>query len=105
MTGLELQVEIRVADGVRRVDLADVDLRIVIEADSFEHHGSREALVRDCERYDALSAAGWIVLRFTWEHVMRRPDWVAAVVRTTQLRRRAAMNGGHGPSSERTVPT
>ncbi len=85
--GLELQVEIRLANGLRRVDPADVHLRIAIEADSFEHHGSREALVRDCERYDALTAAGWVVLRFTWEHVMRRPDWVADVVRGTQRRR------------------
>lgn len=84
VTGLEPQVEIRLPTGLRRVDLADRRLRIAIEADSFEHHGSRSALVRDCERHDGLSAVGWMLLRYTWEHVMGRPDWVAATVRSAR---------------------
>jgi very-short-patch-repair endonuclease len=68
------------------VDLADVDRRIVLEADSFEHHGERADLVRDCERYDELVACGWTVLRFSWEHVMFRPEWVAEVVARTVRR-------------------
>jgi very-short-patch-repair endonuclease len=87
------------------VDLADPELKIAVEADSFEHHGSRAALVRDCERYDALSAAGWTVLRFTWEHVMSRPDWVTATVRATREAVGEAITGGRRGSSERTVPT
>ncbi|HET8600443.1 MAG TPA: DUF559 domain-containing protein [Segeticoccus sp.] len=58
------------------VDLADVEQKVVLEADSFAHHGTRGALVRDCERYDELVAWGWTVLRFTWEHVMLRPEYV-----------------------------
>jgi alkylresorcinol/alkylpyrone synthase len=34
------------------------------------HHGDREAWERDCERYDELTAAGWVVLRFTWRQVV-----------------------------------
>jgi len=93
------------AHGRTRVDLADRELRIAVEADSVEHHGSRSALVRDCERHDALSAAGWTVLRFTWEHVMARPDWVATTVRATRNAVRGSMTGGRAASSERTVPT
>jgi very-short-patch-repair endonuclease len=68
-------------DGLRvRVDLADRARRIVLEADSFEHHGHRSALARDCRRYDELTVRGWRVLRFAWEHVMFEPAWVTSVL-------------------------
>jgi len=81
--GLRLlpQVEIR-TPGRRlvRPDLVDERLKIAVEADSFEHHGSRKALVLDCARYDNLVADGWTVLRFAWEHVMHRPGWVRSTL-------------------------
>lgn len=81
--GLHLvpQVEIRVP-GCRRMrpDLVDRRLKIVVEADSFEHHGSRKALVLDCARYDNLVADGWTVLRFAWEQVMYEPAWVRSTL-------------------------
>lgn len=61
-------------------DLTDVDLCIVIEADSFEWHGDRHALRRDARRYDLLVADGWIVLRFAWEDVMFDQNFVRAVL-------------------------
>ena len=75
------QVEIR-TPGRRlvRPDLVDARLKIAVEADSFEHHGSRKALVLDCVRYDNLVADGWTVLRFAWEHVMHRPAWVRSTL-------------------------
>jgi very-short-patch-repair endonuclease len=76
----EPQVPIRTAGGLFVVDLADRRRRLVIEGDSYTHHGTRSAFVRDCERYDALVADGWTVLRFTWEHVMRTPERVMALV-------------------------
>jgi len=93
--GLRLvpQVEIRTPGRrLMRPDLVDERLRIVVEADSFEHHGSRKALVLDCSRYDNLVADGWTVLRFAWEHVMHRPAWVrSTLVAVTD--RRIAANG------------
>ena len=78
--GFEPQVLIE-EDGFRaRVDLAHRQLRVVLEADSFEHHGTRAALARDCRRYDELTVRGWRVLRFAWEHVMFKEEWVAATV-------------------------
>ena len=59
-----------------RPDLVDRTRRIVLEADSFAWHGSRKALKRDCERYNALVIRGWRVLRFSWEHVMGDPGYV-----------------------------
>jgi very-short-patch-repair endonuclease len=70
-----------------RVDLGDPAHRIALEADSFEHHGHRAALVRDCRRYDELVVRGWLVLRFAWEQVMFEPEWVLDMVRGALLQR------------------
>jgi len=69
-------------------DLVDVDRRIILEADSFEWHGSRRALVRDARRYNRFVAAGWLVLRFTWEDVMCAPDDVLVVLDAVEPRGR-----------------
>lgn len=63
-----------------RPDLVDHERRLVLEADSFAWHGSRDALCRDARRYNAFVAHGWLVLRFTWEDVMLRPDDVCEVL-------------------------
>ena len=71
------------AEGVWAVvDLGDERLRLVIEAEGFEFHGTRKGLVRDCRRYTEVTALGWAVLRFTWEDVMLRPDLVRWAIRT-----------------------
>jgi len=77
--GFRTQVELRAGRRVR-VDLADPVRRVVLEADSFEWHGSRQALRRDCRRYDELVRAGWVVLRFAWEDVMFDAGWVRDVI-------------------------
>ncbi|MDZ5622268.1 DUF559 domain-containing protein [Nocardioides sp. HM23] len=63
-----------------RPDLVDDDLKIVLEADSFEWHGDRAALRRDARRYDLLVVDGWMVLRFAWEDVMFDQDFVRSVL-------------------------
>jgi hypothetical protein len=72
-----------------RPDLVDVDLRIVLEADSFEWHGDRAALRDDARRYDELVVAGWLVLRFAWEDVMFDQDWVTGILRAVVASRTA----------------
>lgn len=81
ITGFEPQVEIRDDRFYACVDLAHRGRRIVLEADSFEHHGHRSALARDCRRCTELTIRGWRVLRFAWEHVMFEPEWVVATIR------------------------
>ena len=73
---LEPQVLINERGFYGRPDLVDRRLRIVVEADSFEFHGGRKALKRDCERYTGLTIRGWRVVRFAWEHVMFEQDFV-----------------------------
>jgi very-short-patch-repair endonuclease len=80
LPGFVPQVEIVTAGARARVDLADPELMLVIEGDSFGYHASRASFSRDCRRYDELVRAGWTVLRFTWEQVMFESAWVAAVV-------------------------
>lgn len=76
--GLDMQPQVTIdEDGfLGRPDLVDLNRRIVAEADSFEFHGGRQALSRDCERYTALAVRGWLVLRFSWENVMFEPAYV-----------------------------
>lgn len=78
-----------------RPDLVDVELRVVLEADSFTWHGDRRALARDARRYHQLVADGWWVLRFAWEDVMFDPDYVRSVLaRVAGLAKVSALRTG-----------
>jgi very-short-patch-repair endonuclease len=77
---VEPQVTIREPTIVARPDLVDRASRIVIEADSYEWHGGRAQLSADARRYNLLVVNGWLVLRFSYEHVMTQPDFVRRVL-------------------------
>ena len=68
---------------IGRVDLAHLTLRIVIECDGFETHGTLAAMTADATRHTWLVSAGWRPLRFTWHQVMFQPDWVLGRVQDT----------------------
>ena len=70
--GLRVEAQVAVCHGAfsARADLVDTRLRIVVECDSFEWHGSRSALASDARRYNRMVIGGWMVLRFTYEDVM-----------------------------------
>lgn len=72
-------------------DIADVRLRIALEAESWEFHGLREAFDYDIRRYTAMVRRGWLVVRFTWDDVMHKPDHVREVIADlVAIRTRAA---------------
>jgi len=77
------QVVISSAHCWARPDLVDRDRRLVIECESYEWHGNRAGFLKDIRRYTLLTAEGWTVLRFTWDDVMLRPDWVREVLLRT----------------------
>jgi very-short-patch-repair endonuclease len=79
--GFVPQVSVTDHDFRARIDLGHPVLRLGLEADGFEYHGTRQALVRDCRRHVNLTIRGWRLLRFSWEDVMYDPDWVVAAVR------------------------
>ena len=62
-------------------DLADPFSGLAIEGDSWGFHAGRWEHDRDCRRYNALTATGWRVLRFTYEQVMGSPDYVRQTIR------------------------
>lgn len=88
--GLRVDTQVQIADPWARVDLCDARLQLVIEAEGFETHATRDGFDKDCARYTALACHGYLVLRFTYAQVMRNPDWVtdqlAAAVALCQIR-------------------
>lgn len=74
---VESQVEVA---RVGWVDLV-VDDWLVIEVDGFSVH--RERFREDRRRDAELARQGYVVLRFTYEDLERRAEWVLAVVRET----------------------
>jgi Protein of unknown function (DUF559)/Transcriptional regulator, AbiEi antitoxin len=48
-----------------RVDFCWPELRLIVETDGYEHHGTRAAFERDRAKDARLTARGWRVLRFT----------------------------------------
>lgn len=77
--GLVFEPQIRIAN-IGRPDLVDLERRIVIECDSHQYHSDPIAFARDMERYNALVAEGFTVLRFAWRHAMFEPDYIRAAV-------------------------
>jgi hypothetical protein len=75
------QYEVRGNDGrlIGRVDLAYPQWRIAIEYEG-DHHRERAQFRRDIARVNALRDAGWLVLRFTADDVLKRPTGVVSQV-------------------------
>ncbi|MGY4767478.1 endonuclease domain-containing protein [Kribbella sp. CWNU-51] len=78
--GFVPQVVVRDSRFSARLDLANPGLRVGLEAEGFEHHSTRRALVRDCRRQVNLTIRGWSILRFSWEDVMFDGEWVVSAV-------------------------
>ncbi|WP_162786812.1 DUF559 domain-containing protein [Janibacter anophelis] len=79
--GWVAQQTITVRDGtVLHADVGCAGVRVALEADSHEFHRTRKDVREDCWRLNEMTIAGWVVLRFAWEHVMFNPDWVREVI-------------------------
>lgn len=55
--------------------------RLVVEADGFAFHSSRHDLNRDVAKSNTYALLGYRLLRFSWEDVIYRPDYVLQSVR------------------------
>lgn len=92
LPGLTLVPQLEIAgDGLyARVDLADPERRVVIEADSYAFHGDPELFERTQRRQVELSGRDWIVLPYGFRAVTRETEWVRrateAVVRVRSVR-------------------
>ena len=77
-------------DPRRRFDLAYPEYRVAIELDGRRWHDTREAFESDRRRDREAVRHGWVVLRFTWEDIVRRPHEfireIAAVLGSRSVR-------------------
>lgn len=55
--------------------------KLAVEFDGWERHKDRQAFQRDREKGNELTEAGWQLLRFTHDDVVRRPAEIAARIR------------------------
>jgi very-short-patch-repair endonuclease len=81
LEGFAPQVVVKRGQFRARVDLGHRQAKIAVEAEGYEFHGSSGDFAADCRRYDELVAAGWLVLRFTYQQVVFEPEWVVATIR------------------------
>jgi REase_MTES_1575 len=57
-----------------RIDAAWPEVKVAVELDGAAFHSSKDAWQRTLRRDAALAALGWVVLRFSYWDVVRRPD-------------------------------
>jgi very-short-patch-repair endonuclease len=92
--GLHVEPQARIEDRhgkfIARVDLADRELRIVVEGDSFAFHSAEPAMLeKDCRRYSELAGEGYAVLRTGYHQLARREAWIRkSIERTVASRNR-----------------
>ena len=75
---LEIQLP---SGGVAVGDVVFPGARLVVEVDGFAFHRTPEQFQRDRVRQNALVAAGWTVLRFTWRDLTDHEAYVVAAIR------------------------
>jgi len=80
---------VRVGGHRFRPDIAFPDVRLAVEVDGWAYHRTKEQRDSDVERDNLLMLAGWRVLRFTWEDVRDRPEYVLAMIRSVLVARTA----------------
>jgi very-short-patch-repair endonuclease len=82
--GFDLTPQLQIAEAglYAVVDLGSEALRLAVEADGFEHHGTRKGLRKDCRRHTELAVFDWSSLRFSFEDVMYEPLWVRWALRS-----------------------
>lgn len=70
---VKAQQEVRLNERDYRIDYAILgdEIKIAVELDGFEFHGSRQAFSYDRLRQNDLQAAGWTILRFSYDSVRR----------------------------------
>ena len=78
----QCQVRVPRADGrVAFLDFAYDHIGLGIELDGHAWHATPRQRQRDHERQNQIVMADWTILRFTFEDIGRRPEYVATIVR------------------------
>lgn len=76
-----------------RFDFAFVDARVSVELEggvwARGRHTRGRGFIGDCDKYNAAAASGWLVLRFTADHLHNDPIEVFGLIRRTLALREA----------------
>jgi very-short-patch-repair endonuclease len=74
------QHEVRVGRKRYFIDFAYPDVMLAIEVDGYQQRAAKESLAYDNDRANKLVLAGWTILRFGWDSVVRDPSGVATEI-------------------------
>jgi very-short-patch-repair endonuclease len=77
-----------------RLDVALPEAMIAIEVDGMAWHLQSDRKQQDLDRQNDLVESGWTVLRFTWNDIMYRPDYVIGRIRRAIATAAGARWGG-----------
>jgi very-short-patch-repair endonuclease len=69
------------------VDAVWREQKLVVEIDGYQAHGHQGAFERDRAKDQALAAAGYLVVRFTWNQLTQRPLLVVARIASALAKR------------------
>lgn len=81
MAAFQFVVRGEAGEFLARVDFAYPELKRAFEVNGWETHGTPTATEADYDRIHRLDLAGWKVTSFTYWHVVKRPEYVAKVIR------------------------
>ncbi len=68
------------------IDMAFTREKLAVEIDGFAYHRDVTTFQPDRTKRNALIAAGWTVLNFTWADIVERGDQVVTTVRNALSR-------------------
>lgn len=81
ITGWQANADLAMDGVVICPDVRFDALRLLIEVDGFAFHTDHAAFENDRRRQNALTLAGWTVLRFTWHQLTDEPERVIGDIR------------------------
>ena len=73
--------------GLYRWDFAWPDVKVAVEVDGWQGHASYNDWLRNIEKRNWGEDHGWLILVFTWEHIVSDPDGVARRIEEHLARR------------------
>lgn len=80
LPSLAFQLPVRIGSRRFFVDFGLPDVKLAIEIDDYETHGTLCGFEHDRERRNLLVLHGWTVLQFTWKQLRDEPAEVAAQI-------------------------
>lgn len=78
---------------IGRADFAFTECKVIVEVDGHRWHSIKSDIERDRVKEARLSAAGWVVIRFTWDQIRNHPEMVVAALRRTLIDRSPMIQG------------